>query len=115
MRQHRARNSHLRTLTQEWGPYAAVALYLDRCQVHTPPEIVAEVWQHVYERRQWLGKVVDFGAGDGRFAQTGGYEEYVGYEIDAELCRDAQLPSGASLVNSCAFSTRRERCRPLHR
>ena len=105
MRQHSARDSHLRKLTQKWGSYRAVAQYLNRCQVNTPSEIVAEVWQHVHEHRQRLEKVIDFGAGDGRFAQTGEYEQYVGYEIDAELCRDAQLPLGASLVNSCAFSS----------
>ena len=97
-------DSHLRTLTQNWGSYAAVALYLERCQVLTPSAVVSEVWQQVHKRRQRLGKVVDFGAGDGRFAEVGEYEQYVGYEIDAELCRRADLPSGARLVNACAFS-----------
>ena len=65
---------------------------------------MTEVWQHVHKHRRRLEKVVDFGAGDGRFAKTGEYEQYVGYEIDSKLCRRAQLPSGAALVNSCAFS-----------
>jgi type I restriction-modification system DNA methylase subunit len=53
--------------------------------------------------RESIGRVVDFGAGDGRFARFGQYASYHGYEIDETLV--APLPTNAHLVNACAFST----------
>src|SRR5262249_46330351 len=53
-----------------------------------------------------VDKAVDFGAGDGRFARHGNYQRYIGYEIDAALCRSADLPAKATLRNQCAFSDR---------
>jgi hypothetical protein len=91
-------------LTRDWGEWDSVSLYLDRCQVDTPDPLVAATWTHVLALRANIGKVVDFGAGDGRFARHGAYEEYVGYEIDADRCAGAILPAGAVLVNCCAFS-----------
>lgn len=91
-------------LTKNWGDWKAVSLYLDRCQVDTPDDLVSATWAHVFQKRKNVGKVVDFGAGDGRFAKGGVYAEYVGYEIDELRCRDALMPSNAKLVNSCAFS-----------
>jgi hypothetical protein len=96
--------ANLRDLTQDWGSRRAVALYLDRCQVDTPDDVVTAVWKHVLERRDRLRNVIDFGAGDGRFALAGKYSRYVGYEIDADRCRTARLPSRAELLNRCAFS-----------
>ena len=99
------RPEHVRTLTEAWGSDTAVALYLNRCQVNTPPEVVSAVWERVKERRRsQLAKVVDFGAGDGRFADGGRYRRYTGYEIDSELCRAAEVPRHATLINACAFS-----------
>lgn len=95
---------HLGTLTSNWGSSKAVALYLDRCQVDTPHDVVAAVWKHVEQRRKRIAKVIDFGAGDGRFATAGEYEQYVGYEIDPRRCLTSKLPARASLVNACAFS-----------
>jgi len=95
----------LRQLTEEWGSYEAVTLYLDRCQVDTPYDVVSALWRHIAERRDHVGKVVDFGAGDGRFAWKGAkYEAYVGYEIDVARSQHAKLPSRATLLNRCAFA-----------
>lgn len=81
-----------------------MTLYLDRCQVDTPSDLVCRVWVHIRERRSKIRKVVDFGAGDGRFARAGKYSEYIGYEIDQERCASACLPERASLIHRCAFS-----------
>lgn len=96
----------LHRLTEDWGTRESVELYLDRCQVDTPSKIVSAVWVHVNERRPTISKVVDFGAGDGRFARGGAYKSYVGYEIDETRCKSASLPYAAELVSECAFSTR---------
>ena len=97
-------SSILRKLTKGWGPFEAVSLYLDRCQVDTPTMVVEAVWRHIAERRQRVGKVVDFGAGDGRFARVGAYEAYIGYEIDLGRCKEFNLPPHATMLNRCAFT-----------
>lgn len=79
-------------------------LYLDRCQVDTPQPLVKKVWDLVHRRRKSIGKVVDFGAGDARFARYGKYADYVGYEIDPSRCSLENLPAHAEIVNACAFS-----------
>lgn len=95
----------LHRLTERWGSRAEVSLYLDRCQVDTPEDIVHKVWGHIYERRPMpIGKVVDFGAGDGRFARGQRYIEYRGYEIDPRRRPKEPLPECASLLHQCAFS-----------
>lgn len=94
-------------LTQDWGSRASVTLYLDRCQVDTPKELVSNVWEHVRNRRSRIGTVIDFGAGDGRFAHGGLFRSYIGYEIDRSRCVTARLPSHATLLNKCAFAETR--------
>lgn len=94
----------LERLTKAWGSRDAVNLYLDRCQVDTPTDIVAQVWKQVHRRRRRVGSVVDFGAGDGRFAQGGRYQQYVGYEIDPARSSSIQLPTNARLHQACAFT-----------
>ena len=37
-------------------------------------------------RSREIGKVIDLGAGDGRFARYGAYSSCVGYEINADRC-----------------------------
>lgn len=97
--------SSLRRLTRGWGTRAAVSLYLGRCQVDTPDDVVSKVWQHVYERRPApVGKVVDFGAGDARFAKGQSYLRYFGYEIDPRRSPRESLPKQAILLHQCAFS-----------
>jgi hypothetical protein len=93
----------LARLTKTWGARSGVSLYLQRCQVSTPDELVEATWRHVRALRREINTVVDFGAGDGRFARGGNYTSYVGYEIDPALCDDADLPPNARLVNECAF------------
>jgi len=93
------------TLTQDWGDPDTVSSYLDRCQVDTPDEVVRSIWTHVKKHRpREIGKVLDLGAGDGRFARHGSYRWYIGYEIDDTKYADVALPTGATLVNECAFS-----------
>jgi len=79
-------------------------LYLERCQVDTPASVVRAVWNHVRELRPGRDlRVVDFGAGDGRFSRDGAYKSYVGYEVDRSRYADVELPEGAQLVHACAF------------
>lgn len=87
------------------GAPAAANLYLDRCQVDTPDYIVALAWKLILARRSTIGSVVDFGAGDGRFAREGRFRSYTGYEIDRARYRDCVLPANARMVNACAFSS----------
>lgn len=91
-------------LTKGWGTWDSVSLYLQRCQVETPVGLVQATWRHVHDLRPRVGKVVDFGAGDGRFSRHGRYREYVGYEIDTALCTKVSLDDHARLINKCAFS-----------
>lgn len=86
------------------GASTIATLYLDRCQVDTPQLLVKKVWDVVADCRDHIGKVVDFGAGDARFARHGIFDSYVGYEIDPSRCSLADLPGHAEIVNACAFS-----------
>ena len=86
------------------GVSKTATLYLDRCQVDTPQPLVKKVWDVVERSREHIGKVVDFGAGDARFARYGIYDTYVGYEIDPTRCSLKDLPGHAEIVNACAFS-----------
>ena len=95
----------IESLTHDWGPAKDVDLYLGRCQHDTPTDVVSRVWTLIKTRRSNISKVVDFGAGDGRFASGGEYERYIGYEIDPERGRNPQLPKGAAIIHSCAFSS----------
>ena len=85
-----------------------MSLYLDRCQVDTPQSLVNAAWYQVGQRRD-LGSldVVDFGAGDGRFASKGDYRSYLGFEVDRSKYRGVHLPANASIKNACAFSSQR--------
>ena len=56
--------------------------YLSRCQVDTPERLLRFLWAQVNVRRPNVGKVVDFGCGDGRFSRFGTFESYTGFEID---------------------------------
>lgn len=96
----------LSILTKTWGPKELVDLYLERCQVSTPVATVNAVWELVRERRRSIGSVLDFGAGDGRFATYGSFKSYTGYEIDPSQIRSASLPENARLLTRCAFSSR---------
>ena len=94
--------SSLAKLTADWGDGVAVSLYLKRCRVDTPNSLIKAVWRHVADRRSRVGKVVDFGAGDGRFSASDLYDEYFGYEIDQSRC--GAVGPNAVIRNACAFS-----------
>lgn len=95
----------LEVLTRDWGSTEDVDLYLGRCQHGTPESVVQRVWTLIGQSRTKISKVVDFGAGDGRFAAVGSYDRYVGYEIDPKSELRSRLPKGARIVHSCAFSS----------
>lgn len=84
--------------------HPGVSAYLDRCQVDTPDAWVSRVWELVADKRERVCKVVEFGAGDGRFACYGAFEEYIGYEVDEARSGQRLLPGNAKLVHDCAFS-----------
>lgn len=94
-------------ISEDWQD-EDISLYLDRCQIDTPSDLVALTWREVHARRDHVAKVVDFGAGDGRFAVAGVFDEYVGYEIDARRSAGRTLPTGATIEHRCAFSPRVE-------
>ena len=96
----------LKELTQAWGTEQDVHLYLRRCQIATPDQVVRRVWELVASHRNKIDRVVDFGAGDGRFATAGHYDRYIGYEIDVSRWEKRALPRRATLVSKCAFSVR---------
>ena len=82
----------------------SLTLYLERCQIDTPPSIVDTVWQKVLKLRKEIGKAVDFGAGDGRFSLGGKYSQYIGYEIDPTRSLIPLSGTNAQIINRCAFS-----------
>ena len=91
-------------LTRNWGAWRLVSLYLRRCQVDTPDSLVRATWRHVHDIRSNIGTVLDFGAGDGRFAHHGRFAKYIGYEIDDRRSTASHLPHNAELRHRCAFS-----------
>lgn len=80
------------------------ASYLAKCQVDTPPDIVALVWLIVRRYRSKGGKVFDAGAGDGRFSVGGSYDQYIGYELDSRRVPVRSLPKNATILRSDAFA-----------
>jgi hypothetical protein len=103
--QHTHDDHSLAVLTDGWGTHDEVTLYLDRCQVDSSANLVKLVWDQTSLIKKSFGKVVDFGAGDGRFATLGDFKQYIGFEIDKSRCLSAQLPKNAKLTRACAFST----------
>lgn len=93
----------LARVSSEWAD-TDVSLYLSRCQIDTPRDLVATTWQLIHEKKEEIGTVIDFGAGDARFARGGRYCSYVGYEIDESRLPSEPLPQNASVSHSCAFS-----------
>lgn len=78
--------------------------YLAKCQVDTPPGIVALIWQIVGRYRSQVRKAFDAGAGDGRFAVGGNYKQYIGYELDSRRIPVRSLPKNATILRSDAFA-----------
>lgn len=62
----------------------------------TPLHLVKAVWKLVERRRPTVRRVLDLGAGDGRFSRTGDYESYTGYELDKHVVSE-KLPRNARM------------------
>jgi len=77
--------------------------YFKKCQVYTPLDIVEKLWNMLHKNQKHYNKVLDLGAGDGRFSLYGNYTEYTGIEIDQDT-KAIELPKNASIMNQCAFS-----------
>jgi hypothetical protein len=96
-------SSALIDVSEEWLG-TDLSLYLDRCQIDTPDHLVEATWRRVHALRRDIERVVDFGAGDARFAVGGRYRSYVGYEIDQGRMPKQPLPPAARVEHRCAFS-----------
>lgn len=81
--------------------------YYQKCQVYTPDFIIKQLWDMILKKRNKFGKVLDLGAGDGRFSLYGNYENYLGIEID-ESTESIKLPANATIKKTCAFSIKEE-------
>ncbi|MFC4924175.1 Eco57I restriction-modification methylase domain-containing protein [Delftia deserti] len=79
--------------------------YLNKCQVDTPHSVIKHVWSMLKALGKQFDRVVDFGAGDGRFSSGGDYKSYVGYEIDASRLPIGNLPNNAIIKQECALSS----------
>ncbi|MGN2404890.1 Eco57I restriction-modification methylase domain-containing protein [Pseudomonas syringae] len=78
-----------------------------RCQVETPHDVVQLVWKLISQQRpnQVFDKVLDLGAGDGRFSRAANrYQKYVGIERDKAKAAKAKMPSNAKLIVADAFA-----------
>lgn len=76
-------------------------VHLASCQIETPQEVVDLAWGLARELRERskFQKVIDFGAGDCRFASRPEYfESYLGIERDASRFQAVKLPPNASVV-----------------
>jgi hypothetical protein len=79
------------------------AYELARSQVSTPPGIVDLFWRITHRYRAHFSRVLDLGAGDGRFAVGGRYASYEGLEIDMTRQPMPGLPQRATIRYGCAF------------
>ena len=76
---------------------------LEKCQINTPHEIVRGFWRLIKNHRTSLGRIIDIGAGDGRFALGGSYSYYEGLEIDKNCKQYHKMPKRAIIKYGCAF------------
>ncbi len=79
------------------------AYELSESQVTTPPEIVSLYWDLVSKHRKQLNHVLDMGAGDAIFSNSGQFKKYDGVEIDAKKIKPTQDPKRIQIFNRCAF------------
>jgi Eco57I restriction-modification methylase len=79
------------------------AYELRRSQVDTPVAVVELLWRLVRERRTRLPRILDLGAGDGRFSVGGLYENYEGVEIDCATTGTLHRPPNITVRIGCAF------------
>lgn len=81
--------------------------YFKKCQVYTPDNIIKILWRMLHKNQKKFGRVLDLGAGDGRFSKYGNYNEYLGIEIDKDT-KAIDLSKNACIKNQCAFSLEEE-------
>lgn len=84
--------------------------FLSACQIETPQYIVDGMWKIAARFRQKFEKVLDYGAGDGRFALSSMYGAYVGYEVDIDRLPTHNLPKAAHIINGDAFTSQEHGC-----
>jgi Eco57I restriction-modification methylase len=79
--------------------------HLQRCQVSTPHDIVRMLWHLALKARggRPFTRVIDFGAGDARFARGGRYGTYTGIERDRLRRPEQPLPANAQLMHRDAM------------
>lgn len=77
--------------------------YFQKCQIYTPHEIIENLWKMLNKENPHYDKVLDLGAGDGRFSLYGKYGTYLGIEIDKDTAA-LDLPNNAKIRKQCAFS-----------
>jgi len=80
------------------------AYELSESQVATPLAVVSLLWKLAHQSREVFNNVIDFGAGDGRFAKGGRFKTYVGIEIDVIRSVSAKLPRNGHIISGCAFA-----------
>ena len=83
--------------------HAKTAYELRESQVRTPPSAIALFWDLLRQKRNRFDRVLDLGAGDGRFAVGGTYGRYVGVEIDRQAAQTLRMPRNARICPNCAF------------
>jgi len=83
--------------------FKKTAYELKQSQVYTPPEVVKLYWKIMARHRKSLNRILDVGAGDGRFALDGKYLRYEGIEIDRSSVPGPNFPRNAIFRYGCAF------------
>lgn len=79
------------------------AYQLKQSQVKTPPKVIKLFWKILLSHRSSPNKVLDMGAGDGRFALGGKYSVYEGVEIDKDSFTNTKMPLQALIRFGCVF------------
>jgi Eco57I restriction-modification methylase len=82
------------------------AYELSESQVTTPTSIVRLFWRIIQSRRAQIGRVLDVGSGDCRFAEGGVFDHYTGIEIDRDRIAVAKPPQNGRIIQGCAFRHR---------
>lgn len=79
------------------------AYQLKQSQVKTPSQVIELFWKILLSHRTFPNRVLDMGAGDGRFALGGKYSVYEGVEIDKDSFTNIKMPTQASIRFRCIF------------
>lgn len=80
--------------------------FLQSCQIETPIDIVDGMWQIAKTYAPHFPRVIDLGAGDGRFSKSSMYGRYTGYEVDKNrIPPKSSLPKNVAIINKDAFSS----------